>query len=280
MAPTVFENSTTLVRTTTLHVLEIEPDLHVFKREVATKNTGSTGTMKTAPEPKSAIVTQGFIDSKNLANMLAGKNHTTRGDLNILLAEGREIMRTHGYIHNISDKKIAAQAEAARRTDVYDAFATGEATADDVVRFDHSSNMLMDRHGEVLPVAILFEYISAHIDNAHYDLTKAAAHLLTRDDITVFPVKGWKDHPDFDAVANTVEEAIASIPYYNAEAGRNRTITFRWSPSVEDYRKMWAECLRIGRQYPSTTRYQAVFNLDLLGLRACGAALSDDFYAQ
>lgn len=274
----VHENVTTLTRRTVLRTLEVEPGLFVFKREVSTQRIDSQGDLRVAPEPTNATVTQGFIAKGELAKMRQGESCKLRDDLSLVLPEGREIMRTRGYVYTLSNEIATRFNDELVRRDCYDAFERGDVTVDDVIRFEHASHMLFDRHGQVLPVAIRFDYIEAHVNNSRYDLEKAAKILLARDDITIFPVKRYRDEPDYDGVAKTVEEAVASIPYYNAERGRNRTITFRWTPRVEDYRKMWAECLRLGGRYPSTNRYHAVFNLDLLGLRAGGAALCDDFY--
>lgn len=273
----IYENTTTLVRRTVLRTHEIEPGLLAFKRQTTHTRSKDEGTLTMPPERRVPDEVQGIIDADNLAKLLAGKSYTTRSDLSLVLPEVREIMRTLGYAWTLSDK-VRERFEALTPKGVYDAFADGRATADDLVWLKHDSHMLCDRNGQVLPVAILFSYIDGRIDNRTYDLKTAAAHLLTRDDVTLFPVKDWREEPDLDGVAKTVEEAIAPVPHYNRDGGRTHTITFRWSPSVEDYRKMWAECERIGGKYPSTEKYRAVFNLDLLGLRACGAARCDDYY--
>jgi hypothetical protein len=42
---------------------------------------------------------------------------------------------------------------------------------------------------------------------------------------------------------------------------------------------MWKQQQAYGTTYPSTKRFQAMFDLDILGLRAGGAAMFDTFHA-
>ena len=141
--------------------------------------------------------------------------------------------------------------------------------------------MLMDRNHLPLPVAIEFDYISnGRISNTNYDLKKLAEHLLTRDDVTIHKAgKGYKDDTyDPKKSASSYEEALCKIPYYNADEGRTHTIYFRWMPKREDYLKMWEWCTSHDRKFPSTVKTEAIFALDILGLRACNASLCDTFY--
>jgi len=139
------------------------------------------------------------------------------------------------------------------------------ASEDLVVFLDWSNHQIFTRTKEPLPWAKVFEYISAHIDNGHYDLKKLVEVLTKRDDVVLVPEKYG-------------DSFIQTIPGYNATAARNQTVTFLWQPSVEDYRAMVDECERLGGSYPSTNWRKAVFTLDLLGLRAGGAAKYDDFH--
>ena len=129
-----------------------------------------------------------------------------------------------------------------------------------LVRFDNFTCMVYDVNGDVLPVAIWCDYISASIDNYHYNLSKVVSILKKRNDISF--------------VTNGVEP----IPHYNNESGLDSYIGFYWQPYIKDYKQMWAKCKKIGGDYTSNNMYQAIFEEDLLGLRAGGAARFGNFY--
>lgn len=130
-----------------------------------------------------------------------------------------------------------------------------------------SSHRLFDVEGRPLPVGMHFSYIDGRFDNGTYDLNKALEILRKRDDIRFIAEDRWQKAGE-----------INRIPGYNAERGRDQCIAFMWMPSVEDYRRMVAKCEEYGHQYPSVMRYQAMFDLDIFGLRAGGAAKFNDFY--
>ncbi len=125
-----------------------------------------------------------------------------------------------------------------------------------LVRMDHGDHLLFDRENRPLPVARHCDYSPGYFDNAHYDLTKAMAHL-----------------EKLDCVKDLTRERI---PSYNAGGGRNETLSFRFTPDVDMYRA----AIKRGQEIPgrSIEFFQAIFDLDLLGLRECGAALHDEFY--
>lgn len=274
-----YTNIATVTRETTLNVIALGDGLNVFKLSTTHQRKTSTGTLKVAPEKKQDTSRQGFIDDANLEKLTKGRAYKTLGHLHILLAESREIMRTHGYVF-YNDKALSAQFKKFVLDNVFDAIAEERAGVNDIVEYKNGCHMLFDRFGKPLPVAISFDYIShGRISEANYDLEKLAAHLLTRDDVVIYPCKGYsRDSVDTDKVAQNTQEAICAIPYYNSERGKSKTVYFKWIPSLEDYRTMWDECIKRGGEYPSTHMHHAIFDLDLLGLRACGAALHDSYW--
>lgn len=284
----VYENTSVIERKTRLSTLALEDNLHAFKIETSTKRMSTNGDLKIRPEAKTPVI-QGLVDDKNLANLLAGKSYSTRtgaynNGLIIMSAQGRELMRTEGYNTAWDKQRSGSIMEQSISQDYYDMFESGKATVDDLVTLKHDSHMLLDRNGEPLPVAIFFDYIAhGRISNANYDLKKLVSHLMTRDDIVIFgksESRPWRDEPDYtsEKKLETMKDAILPIPHYNSEAGKSHTVYFKWMPSREDYLKMWEECTAKKSEYPSTKMHEAIFKLDLLGLRKCGAALHKEYW--
>lgn len=275
-----FTNTSTLTRKTQLDVIPLEDNLHVFRMSTQTKRTETNGTLKVQPEETKAQVVEGFIDDKNLKKLKAGQAWKKLDHLTLFMEEGREIVRTVDYMINDRYKDHKTYTNAIVR-EPFEAFAKGDAVLDDIVIFQYDSHMLLDRKGVPLPVAIDFDYISnGRISNTNYNLKKLVEHLLTRDDVIVHKAgKGYKNYIfDTNTPATSFEEAQCIIPYYNADKGRTHTVYFRWMPKREDYLKMWEWCKVNGGKSPSTVKTQAVFELDLLGLRAAGASLCNDFW--
>jgi hypothetical protein len=138
---------------------------------------------------------------------------------------------------------------------------------DNVVRFEGYDHSFWRADGTLLPTGIMFEYISAAIHDGCYDLPKLVEILRKRDDVTIWARREtarYGDQPDSAAPG----EEIDDIPYYNRERDQTKTVTFFWTPTQE-----LAERLR-----GPTDRFKVVFDEDLLGLRAGGAAKFGDFY--
>lgn len=128
-----------------------------------------------------------------------------------------------------------------------------------LVKLDNSANMVYNESGEVLPVAIHCDYITHQMNNGSYDMTRLLEILEARDDI------------------HFITDGVEPVPYYNSSADCSSYVAFWWQASVEDYRRMWARCKKIGGAYPSCSFAQAIFEEDLLGLRAGGAAKYETF---
>lgn len=170
----------------------------------------------------------------------------------------RESMRTEGWQADDVYEWIKEATETP-----YLRFVEGKATAEDFVVVDSSGHMLFDADGVPLPVALHFGYIHSRMDNSRYDLKRALAILKERDDIA-FP-KGAK---------------ILRIPGYNADEDRHEHIDFMWTPKAGDYVRVWEQCKKYTTSHPSTERHRAAIDLDVLGLRAGGAAMYTSFYGE
>jgi hypothetical protein len=136
-----------------------------------------------------------------------------------------------------------------------------------VLRIEHSSHMVFSRKGEVLPVAVHFDYISAGMHDGKYDLVRALEIL--------------KDNPRvrfLDRYEREAEGKVLSIPSYNSEEFKTESLDFWFEPTQEEQRLMWEKQQGYGAR-ASLEDYRAIFDLDLLGLRAGGAAYYQDFDA-
>ena len=273
---TIYENTMTVKFETKMLVRELEPNLHAFKRAYKSQKLESAGNLPLKLPVPAPVAAQGLLDSANLKLMLAGKPFKTL-DLYWLTADEIEMFRTLGWMGAMEKMNRTSMT-----ADPFEQIDKNGMTVDNLVRVESSSHMLFDRKGGALPVGINFSYIKGNYDNTAYDLQKLAEILMKNPDVQVFPSKGkWhSDKADFDKTATTVEEAITRVPYYNADGGRHSHIEFRWMPTREAYTAMWAQCQKTGGQYPSTCMDRVVFELDLLGARAGGAALFDDFYGR
>lgn len=259
--------------------LDIGNGLYAFKRStrlLKTERKSEDGYNMASPYSKGVSDRQGFFDEKNLEKALAGKSYSTT---DLVLCEDKliEHLRMWGW-QDAPGKKDRERFEW-QRSDVYDALLEDPSRVEKLMRLDHGSHMRFDWTGKVLPVPIWFSYMDGRIAEDKYDLKRTAEILLARDDVHVFPrQEGWRDDPDREGKATTVEQSIISIPGYNSERGRSRTIYFIYRPSVEDYRLMWEKCLSYKANYPSTERHRAIFDLDLLGLKAGGACLVQNYW--
>jgi hypothetical protein len=147
-------------------------------------------------------------------------------------------------------------------------FVSGQASLEQLVRLDISNHMLFDRHGEVLPVALYFDYIEAAMRDGRYNLERAA-EILKKDSRVRFIAEKPQQDPT---------EVIHEVPYYNAEPGKTKYLQFLFMPTEADQRQLWKQQQSYGTKSPSLEKFHAVFDLDMLGLRAGGAALQDSFF--
>lgn len=256
-----------------LRAVELEPNLWAYELTKRVKRAGDSGDLQAGMNQLAVGGSEcGFVDDKNLQLIKEGQSHK-RKELMVLNKVAQDLLRTHGWKawESIQDKNAGADVKQAM---------DGKLDLDTIVRQSWSSHMLFDRHGKPLPVGIEFDYI-AHggISEGRYDLKKLAEHLLTRDDIWVYPIdRVMRDRPNLDARATKAEECICDIPYYNSEKWSSKTIHFRWMPSREDYARMWDWCLSHDKKYPSTKMHEAIFALDLIGARAAGTTYYDSYH--
>lgn len=190
--------------------------------------------------------------------------------LRVAPAGFREVARTKGFMAAFDQFQKAFQGEQ----DLMDKFLAGEIDLDDIVYLDIGSHMLFDRNNEVLPTGIYFDYTNGNLRNGSYHLDKALAVLSKDARIT----------PHVDTRSRSRKSgqdpvlAITEVESFNADSANIETIAFWFAPTDDDMRSIWAKAQSYGSQHPSTDLRQAIFDLDVMGLRAAGAAKYEHYY--
>lgn len=253
-----------------LSYLQVEGDLYVYKLTYTHKLPEATpSSIASTYRDKE---TQGFAKLAALQDFLGNKvDGITKESTLTLVPEGfLDMARLKGYVVATEhfDKEFPYQTTPG----VYDVFVQSEVPLDRVVQVDRGSSMLFDRLGNALPTAFYFDYMRGQMDESTYDLEKAI-EILSKD-FRVTPV----DPDSYRGAKGPSKLKFYDIPYYNSEPGRRKTLPFIFSPTKEDMVALWAKAIGYRTNYPSTKLHDAVFDLDMLGLRDAGAAKHDSFY--
>lgn len=190
--------------------------------------------------------------------------------LHVVPAGFRDAARTTSYMEAF----MQFEKQFRWKGDFMDDFLRGAIDLDDIIYLDTGCHMLFDRNKEVIPVGLSFDYTNAAIHEGAYHLEKALG-VLAKDPrvIPLITQRAKRLKPE-----QVPALAIIDVDSCNAEPGRMKTISFTFAPTVEDMRAIWAKAQSYDTKYPSTTLRQAIFDLDLLGLRAAGAAKYDTFW--
>lgn len=190
-------------------------------------------------------VETGLVRSENMEAVYSKATFKFEDHIFALTPESVERFRTLDYILAL---------EEIEELDAYDV-ATGKCDGMFVI-FNFNNFTLTDLSGNYLPVQIAFDYIEGHMDSDHYDLLSVVTELSKREDIE------WGGDP----YASNIEKwaSISKVPHYNRSHANHRCVAFVWSPSTEDYRKIWKWCEDHNRRYPSY--YEAIRAMDLLGI--------------
>lgn len=263
---------------TKLETIALGDGLNAFRISTTQKRDSRDGDLRTTPVKTKPSVSEGLIMDDQLENMVAGKKWAVADTFWMLGAEGRERIRQEGLVP-ISEASRKSRKTAIHQ-DVFTALCDGRLSADDVIRVDRQSHFSYTKDGKALPMGVLFDYISnGRISNLTYDLPVLIDHLLGRGDVSFFAHEKLRDdHVNHERFATTPEEALLSVPGYNQDEGQTKTVMFLWAPSQEDYQRVHDEVIREDDPRRRDL-HKAIFDLDMLGLRACGAALCDTYYA-
>lgn len=246
----------TIITTTanTVETIEVTDELIAYK---LTQNIS-----KNLPGSEvDILVTQGIANKTDLPVLLRGE-YVSNELFFVASEEVLEGIRRFGF---------AALSEAAfeplKQKHVFDHLDAG-GSHNAILRFDRHRNIFWQVDGTIANFAIEMDYMAARVDDLHYDLAKVVELLWDRDDIIFID-----DQPRFHELPTPLEksrDAILRIPYWNAECGQS-CVRFFWLPTREQLAKLFAKESFIHR-------YEIIFNDDMLGLRAGGAAKYSSFH--
>lgn len=234
----------------------LEDDLCVYKHTTSSnQESGPKGAFKSYRAPNSV---QGLARRKSIESFLKGRaSHVTPvKDLLYSSPDVLKVAQERGYM-------AAAEAFGTARDDVFDLFEQGQLDLNGFARWDTGGHMLFDRFGEVLPVAVFFDYMNGNLRDGAYDLEKVIKVLSKRKGI----------------VTPTGEPLrIEEVPSYNRSRGCYRHVQFIFQPTVQEMRLMWPKMRELNKNFPSVPKHQAIFELDLLGLRKRAAAKFAEYW--
>lgn len=213
----------------------------------------------------------GVVNRSNLNKILRGEDYTTQ-PVYALDSEQIDFLRTHGYraLMDRDHKKLDGQSVLQMMQHLEMNYT--------LVKLDSGSHQIVTLDDKPLAGAMFFDYIDAAMHNGLYDIRKAAEILLARNDVRLFPVAAYGGRADHDGTATTVEEALLEVPYYNRDLGHTEFLEGFYQPTPQDYEKIYARATELRPDYPPLEFFRAIYDLDILGLRAGGAALTQDFY--
>lgn len=151
----------------------------------------------------------------------------------------------------------------------FTALIAGQVTCDDLVQMRHYSHTFHAMDGTALAQPLHFDYMSGRFSDGVYDLEKALEVL--RQHPRVRPAQAERR-----SMPNPTELSILHVPYYNRSPGQSRHVSFVFMPTQAELDQMVAH--RKEAWDSKDARFEAIFELDLLGLRKSGAAHCANYY--
>lgn len=259
-----YQASQTVEVTNDLELIELEEGLFLFNRTVSSKVVSKSkgGELKSSGNDLPSSHSVGAVNAKGKGELMAGKLPSRKNTRNLMWLSRDWIEKIRLFGFYVVAEMIHKEYEKDKSLyDVWAQFVSNpKRDLDELVELDYSSHTIGDRHGNALPVGILFDYIKSQIDESSYDLPKLFEYLSSRQDVLV--LRGdWDlgDKPQDWKAAGSFRKAVFEIPYYNAEPGRNTSIQFIWQPSVEAYRKVLGKDLSV--------QHWKILQEDVLGIK-------------
>lgn len=248
------KTSTRMTRDVDVEYMNVGDDLFLMKQNVSWKAGEDNDNL---PENTTK---QGFVDSDNLMQAMRGQKFEIDGTFILLDKDLIEVFRQEGFAEAFSKHRADE-----KRNKIFDKIQANPSRIEDLHKVSFSDHQIYRLDGSPVSMAIQFDYISAGMNSRKYDLEKAVEHLLSRDDVTL---RSNRYSPN---------DYIELIPHYNNDSGHDKSISFTWHPSDEDYAEVFRDMKRV-KHVTYSEIFEVVFEKDILGLREAGAALYEGFY--
>jgi hypothetical protein len=288
-----FNSEIAIVQKSTLSTVELVHDLVAYRHEVqvSTKRSGDYPLNTVPSSVLEGIATmsdlQVYLNRPQEAaveSVFPSKNDLPSSNYHFLLQSGRQWLAKNGHFYSTDRRRQKAGAKAFREADVklpYTAFINGEVTLEDLVyhtmdSFDSNDyDFVMDYDGNPLLTALEFNNADYRGISEHtYNLKKAMQILSKRNDVQFLNSSG-------DILKrNSHSSKTCRTHRYGFRPG-TEYLRILWSPSEQDMQTLWNYCKQLSchkstyDSAPMHYAFQAVFEKDLLGLRAGGASLID-----
>lgn len=249
--------SVVVVITRTLEHKEIAPGLSAFKLSYTYNANDVPDWCAALLENK---VSAGVISNDELNAFKTGKSKELNANREYMFLpqEYLDLVAKEGYPAPSYDADLLKTVTAANAS-------PWDVPSDWVlVRIDASMHMIFDLEDKPYPMPVFFDYIRGLSSDGVYDLEKLVPYLKT--------------HPQVQPKDGHGELRIHSVPYYNVSEGCSRYVPFTFEPTPEQMISLWEKANELSPQFPSTELHQAVFELDLIGLRAAGIAKWDAYW--
>jgi hypothetical protein len=253
--------------TATLDVHTIEDNLHAFRLDIEPARSRMEGDFAFPPQYLPLPTrTQGYVDNAGLEKL----HHLGPGDalptlpLSFLSMEDQERLRTEGFA-SVFDQSYPLPGENA-----FDLFSSNApAIADELVRMDGAKHRVWTRHDRLLPSLVKIDYTWSALGEKTHDLEAVASHLLTRPDIRLLHAADRSSPKAWQGQGRPVTrgiEAVMTIPHYNQDEDRRKSVEFAWVPSDEDFAR-WQQSM-MDNSIDSLGRIHHLFEMDMFGVAA------------
>lgn len=168
-----------------------------------------------------------------------------------------------GYVQAKYDTKWQSQISEVENNPL-------EAPSDWILVNDQAkAGVLLDLNDAPFPMAIRFNHLKGYTDDLHYDLDALIEHLQRNPQIT-------SGTPQHDATPTLLKKE--SIPGEVKAEGATQYVQFVFCPTVNEMTLMWDTAKELNPTFPGLELHWAMFQLDLLGLRAAGISKTRSYF--
>ncbi|NDV50377.1 hypothetical protein [Salipiger sp. PrR003] len=229
---------------TSIQVEMISDDLAVFRRMTQfAKKSSATPDVKTWAETQ-----EGFVDSENLALMMAGEDFEKVDGLAIMPDHLFQELSERPFHQVIMSGERNALEEVISPAMAWEALHSGTFTYDNIVRIRTYDHTVTRHDGTPIPIAQQGSRrgtLGEHVED-EVDLLEVADLYAQRDDVFFRPYRSRDGAPMLPANRDSLKEFAEKLPRYemdehNPEAYYKMVqVDVLWQPSAEDFAELYA----------------------------------------